>query len=358
MDAQSPSFQYRDIVNKGTSDRVTKRYAVVIGNAKYTNGLGPLPKAAVDASEVSKALSSVGFKVYCLLNLDRGNLANFVSFVVDEIPERSEILFYYAGHGFSRRGQNYLLPLTNFKIRRDKDLEALGFAELAILDYLMITRPNYLVLLLDACRGEVPIPDDARSTSPGPVRGFVAGEMSGQRTYAAYAAGGGGLAFEGPSHGWFTQAFLTFVNCPGILLSELFEDMKVWVEGQQVGQQPMASDGGAGGSFQMRVPLDEMDKIETVLLTARRRNQCFLYDIGADEMYKQLENTGGPRKLRGKLDEEIANCDTGTIEYKYIPAWGMGPKKMVAASTAERVNVGKGVRSPRQTCGRLARAFG
>jgi Caspase domain len=167
IDAQSPSFQYRDIVNEGSPDRATKRYAVVIGNAMYTNGLGPLPKAAADASEVSRALSSAGFTVYCLLNLDRGSMTNLISVMVDEIPEKSEILFYYAGHGFSRNGENYLLPLINFEIRRDKDLEELGFAESVVLDYLLITKPNYLVLLLDACRGELLIPKEARSTSPG-----------------------------------------------------------------------------------------------------------------------------------------------------------------------------------------------
>ncbi len=79
-------------------------HALIVGNGNYRNGWDPLPGALRDVNEVAAALKRKGFQVLLKTNLTRDdfNLA-FGEFVERYGQNKSNrLLFYYAGHGFTR----------------------------------------------------------------------------------------------------------------------------------------------------------------------------------------------------------------------------------------------------------------
>ena len=79
-------------------------YALIVGNGNYTNGWDPLLGAVRDVMEVSDALKKNGFKVELRTNLTKDKFDRaFVKFVYKHGKDiNNRLLFYYAGHGYTR----------------------------------------------------------------------------------------------------------------------------------------------------------------------------------------------------------------------------------------------------------------
>ena len=86
-----------------------KRVALVIGNDSYTN-VTPLRKAANDADRMAKTLKGLGFQVISATNQDRRGMSNSLSAFERALGEGDTAFFFFAGHGFQIKGENYLLP--------------------------------------------------------------------------------------------------------------------------------------------------------------------------------------------------------------------------------------------------------
>ena len=80
-------------------------YALVVGNGNYTNGWDPLSGALKDVKEVETVLKKHGFTVTLKTNLTKTEfdraLAEFV--IESGADENNRLLFYYAGHGYTRK---------------------------------------------------------------------------------------------------------------------------------------------------------------------------------------------------------------------------------------------------------------
>src|SRR5688572_16465845 len=91
--------------------KANPRVALVIGNAKYETAIGPLRNSVNDAKAVSKTLRGLGFSVIEEHNVSRDELLKAVSKFRGKIKDSEVALFYYAGHGISVTGSNYLIPV-------------------------------------------------------------------------------------------------------------------------------------------------------------------------------------------------------------------------------------------------------
>jgi uncharacterized caspase-like protein len=91
--------------------RQVGRYAVVVGNAHYTD-LGSLKNPGNDAVDMANALRGLDFDVSLLLDADLVQMEEAVSRLGSRLSGSPSAIgfFYYAGHGVQSNGVNYLIP--------------------------------------------------------------------------------------------------------------------------------------------------------------------------------------------------------------------------------------------------------
>src|SRR5262245_39004682 len=86
-----------------------KRVALLVGNNAY-EAIPKLQTAVNDARAVGATLREIGFSVTVAENRSRRAMSEAL-LAFDKAVEPGDIaLFFFAGHGFEIRGQNYLLP--------------------------------------------------------------------------------------------------------------------------------------------------------------------------------------------------------------------------------------------------------
>ena len=95
------------------ASKLSARTALVIGNAKYEAAVGPLRNTANDAKAVAKTLRDLGFAVIEKHDVTRDQLLRAVVEFRATLTGAEVGLFYYAGHGISVAGSNYLLPVKS-----------------------------------------------------------------------------------------------------------------------------------------------------------------------------------------------------------------------------------------------------
>lgn len=91
----------------------SKSHALVIGNDAYTGTWPRLSNAVKDAQLVAEALEAKGFEVTLKTDLKYRDLVEaFEKFFLEtgEDPE-ARLFVWYAGHGYSERGEGYLVPI-------------------------------------------------------------------------------------------------------------------------------------------------------------------------------------------------------------------------------------------------------
>ena len=130
-----------------------KRVALLIGNNAYQN-IPRLQTAVNDARAVGAALRGLGFSVILAENQSRRAMSEAL-LAFDKAIEPGDIaLFFFAGHGFEIRGQNYLLPTDIPEVREGQEelIRDSAFPADRIIDRLQGRGARTAVLVLDACR--------------------------------------------------------------------------------------------------------------------------------------------------------------------------------------------------------------
>jgi Caspase domain len=136
-----------------TNARAEKRVALLIGNNAYQS-VGRLQTAINDARGVGAALRGLGFSVIIAENQSRRAMSEAL-LAFDKAIEPGDIaLFFFAGHGFEIRGQNYLLPTDIPEVREGQEelIRDAAFPASRIIDRLQERGARTTVLVLDACR--------------------------------------------------------------------------------------------------------------------------------------------------------------------------------------------------------------
>ena len=91
-----------------------KRVALVIGNSRYQN-VAPLNNPGHDAVLIAETLRNAGFLLVgngARLDLDKPAFDKAVQAFGNQLSGADVALFYYSGHGFQVRGENYLAPIS------------------------------------------------------------------------------------------------------------------------------------------------------------------------------------------------------------------------------------------------------
>ncbi|WP_395717545.1 caspase family protein [Prosthecobacter sp.] len=227
------------------ASKPAERTALVIGNAKYEAAVGPLRNTANDAKEVAKTLRDLGFAVIEKHDVTRDQLLKAVVEFRATLTGAGVGLFYYAGHGISVAGSNYLLPVKSGYSPEGADDVTLRLlaetklfnVEQAVAD-MKSSGARCNLVILDACRTTaVARTGRARdAASPGGLSEMKppAGSL------IAFATDAGQTALDGDgTNGLYTEELLKHLRTPGLTVEQVFKRTRAGVlERSNGGQIP------------------------------------------------------------------------------------------------------------------------
>lgn len=199
------------------------RHALVIGNSAYVSK--PLSNPKSDAGLMVKTLAELGFAVTRANDLDRSNFYKTVRGFVDQLPEGSVAVIFYAGHGIQINGSNYLIPV-DMTPTGERDVAARAFPVKAILENLERGKSVVNLVVLDACRNNPFLPP-----SPGKYRSFdglgLSRVVAPKGTLVAYSTAPGQLAEDGQGrkNSLYTEILSEKLRAPGQTAEGIFKSV-------------------------------------------------------------------------------------------------------------------------------------
>ena len=203
------------------------RYALVIGNGRYTD-IDPLRNPPHDVRLVSKALRDVNFDVKLLQDADYRTMREAVNDFAQKLDDAGKAavgVFYFAGHGISLDGQNWLIPI-GAAVKSPSDIRYGTLSANYVQDRLETARNLTDIIILDACRNN-PFASrginlfDTRSATNG------MGRMESKGSYIALSTSPGAVAYDGEGdYSPFAEAFAIEVGTPGLTIDDMMTSVR------------------------------------------------------------------------------------------------------------------------------------
>lgn len=212
-----------------------KRLAFIVGNDGYQN-VSQLQKAVNDAKAVASTMRSLGFDVLEKHDVDRRTMDQYLTKLENRIEVGDEVLFFFAGHGISVRGRNYLLPTDIPKIApgQERSITKEAFSEDEIISLLQERGARVSLLIIDACRNN-PFPKKG-TRSIGRSVGLGTRANPPKNTFVLYSAGIGQQALDRLSNSdenpnsVFTRKLLPLLKQPGLSHVQMAKRLQIEVE--------------------------------------------------------------------------------------------------------------------------------
>jgi len=220
------AFSFSSILASNTRAEIQaeKKLALIIGNSSYQSAT-VLPNPRNDAIAVAEGLKKSGFTVIKLIDATKLQQKNAVRIFLEQFRDYQVGLFYYAGHGISVNGRNYLIPV-------DVDLHSQSDVEKDLLlvdDVLGVTlKDQQMLVFLDACRENPFVEQLAKIKNVNVSRGLAVNkrikpestglsrlETGNQNLFVAFATQPGNVAMDGlpgEEHSPFSKGLLLHLN--------------------------------------------------------------------------------------------------------------------------------------------------
>jgi tetratricopeptide (TPR) repeat protein len=214
----------------------------VIGNAKYETAAGPLRNTSRDAKAVAKTLRALGFAVLERHDLKRNQLLQAVADFRKTLPGSEVALFYFAGHGISVSGSNYLIPIgSGYSPEGADDVTLRMLAETRLFNVeqavadMSAARARCNLVILDACRSSA-LARTGRTR--GSERGGLAEMSPPAGSLIAFATDAGQTALDGDgTNGLYTEELLKYLRTPGLTIEQVFKRTRAGVLERSGGSQ-------------------------------------------------------------------------------------------------------------------------
>ena len=231
-----------DTTTEPGKDYSVAQTALVIGNSNYE--YQQLKNPINDANAIAESLEKLGFDVTLKTDLDLQAMRNAIYNFENRLAATSQDdvgLFYFSGHGAQIKGQNYLLPIDNSKIRSEADLERYAVhADKEVSGMMKVVNAGMNIITLDACRDN-PYAGSTKSLSRGLAQMPPPVKKRGSLLVAFATAPGQTASDAGPSgnHGVYTYYLLDVLNKvqPTTLIDEAFSEVRDLVK-QETEQEP------------------------------------------------------------------------------------------------------------------------
>ncbi len=211
------------------------RTALVIGNAKYETVVGPLRNSVNDSKAVAKALRGLGFAVIEEHNVTRDELLKAVMQFRKTLANAEVGLFYFAGHGISVGGSNYLLPLkSGYSPEGADDVTLRMLAETRLFNVeqavadMKAAGARCNLIILDACRTTAVARTGRTRDVASP--GGLAEMKPPAGSLIAFATDAGQTALDGDgANGLYTEELLKNMRMPGLTIEQVFKRTRAGV---------------------------------------------------------------------------------------------------------------------------------
>lgn len=203
-----------------------KRVAFVVGNDNYRN-IWPLKKAGGDALTIGEALRGLGFQVLVARDLTRSAMSEQL-LVFDSMVEPGDTaMFFFAGHGFEIKGENFLLPIDVPAASEGQEelIKDHAFAAARITERLEARGAKTSILVLDACRNNPFERPGKRSVSGS--GGLASMQATSEGTFVMFSAGAKQTALDrlaeddNNPNSVFTRNFARELKTPGQTLVQI-----------------------------------------------------------------------------------------------------------------------------------------
>jgi TPR repeat protein len=222
-----------------TSVRAAKRYAVVIGNSDYA-AIPDLPNARADAEVVAEFLRSQDYVVHHHADITKRGFEDLLRRVLFDVDKDTEVVVFFAGHGFQIGAENYLVPVdADLDTVYDIPFEAVSLGSLVSI---IGARARLQVVILDSCRDNpfvgqavmTQLGSDLRETKTG-----FASLAAPLNSMLVYSTAPGALAFDGEGdNSPFTAALISEASArPDAEIGDVFEDVRRVVYQKTLGRQ-------------------------------------------------------------------------------------------------------------------------
>jgi len=210
-----------------------RRFALVIGIDAYES-VPPLQKAVNDARAMTSVLRELGFEVTSGENLGRAGLSRKLIEFESGLRPGDTALFFFAGHGFEIRGQNFLLPADVPSVFEGQEelIKDSAFAADRIIDRIRERGARTVVAVLDACRNNPFERPGGRSVSG--TRG-LAQMTPAEGVFVVFSAGAKQEAIDRLSdddenpNSVFTRVFRKQLATPGLALDQMVKRTRLEV---------------------------------------------------------------------------------------------------------------------------------
>jgi Caspase domain len=207
------------------AEQAQRRLALVIGNSNYRDVVA-LPNPANDAEAMAGFLTKAGFDVTRASDLSQGEMRRTLRDFADKIAKsgpKTEVTFYYAGHGAQIEGENFLIPV-DAHIIRESDVAITSVRLNDVMNTLASVPTKTFVAILDACRNN---PFSAINKTIG--RGLAIVDAP-RGSIVSYATSPGATALDGDGdHSPFTAALLKVGSTPGLPVEQAFKEVRLEV---------------------------------------------------------------------------------------------------------------------------------
>ncbi|CAM4799058.1 unnamed protein product [Rotaria magnacalcarata] len=222
----------------GSMSKLHRKIALVIGNQSYSKR--PLVNSVNDANDLADALRIIDFQVTLGADCTHQKMANLIDDFADKIQDQDLVMFYFAGHGFQYKEQNYLLPVdADEKIKRETNIKFNSINAQETLESLSSQTSYVTIFILDCCR-EYLFDDTSK---------FRGAKSSGSGLHAMIAPGGtllqfacapGSLAADGGGqdrNGLYTKHLLKQISVPNKHVDLIFSSVGAEVYKESKGKQ-------------------------------------------------------------------------------------------------------------------------
>jgi hypothetical protein len=342
-----------------------KRVALVVGNDTYANlpADQQLRKAVNDARAVGDALTTLGFQVIRGDNLGRQGLVDKLDELSRRLAPGDIAFFFFAGHGVSLGGGNYVLPsdVPNIEPGQEIRLARAALGEAEIVADLQSRGARVAVVVLDACRNNPFVRPGARRI--GAERGLARVEPS-RGIFMLYSAGIGQVALDrlndrdANPNSVFTRALVPSLTRPGLDLGALAVEVREQVSALagSVGhdQRPAYYDETIGGRIYLAGQPKATDALAS--LAAAPAPAGFAPPAAASEaerMWASIERSNNPAEFEifAKRFPDSPYAELARVRMKAarptLAALDVSPPKARSAPHSKRLETRRPAREAR-----------
>ena len=291
--------------------RAENRYAIVIGNSDYS-AIPDLPNAEADAEVMAEFLRGQGYQVQYHIDITKRGFEDVLRRVLFDVDKDTEVVVFFAGHGFQIGSENYLVPVdADLDSVYDIPFEAVSLGSLVSI---IGSRARLQVVILDSCRDN-PFAGRAALTQMGrdlrEARTGFSSLAAPLNSMLIYSTSPGALAYDGEGENSpFTAALISEASeTPDALIKDVFEGVRRLVYQATNGRQ---------------VPWDSSTLVEPASFGL---DASLLRPLPVSASGGGI--TRGLARIANSEPETVTLTDglplTGTVDADFVPEVDLGP---------------------------------